>query len=58
MSTSGTGRFNLTARYVGTVTSLETGQRYHFAFTGHIVVTPSGQVHFSGGDIKLTAIGS
>jgi hypothetical protein len=51
------GSFNLIGTYVGTVTSLETGQRYHFLFTAHIRVTPSGQVHFSGGDIKLRPIG-
>jgi hypothetical protein len=51
------GGFNIFGRFVGTVTSLETGQQYHFLWTGHIVVTPIGQVHFSGGAIKLTPIG-
>jgi hypothetical protein len=42
---------------VGTVTSVETGQQYHFLFTGHILVTATGQAHFSGVDINLTPIG-
>jgi hypothetical protein len=53
----GNGASNFSVRHVGTVTSGDTGQRYHFLFTGHIVVTVSGQVHFFGGDIKLTPIG-
>jgi hypothetical protein len=55
--TSGNGASNFGVRYVGTVTNAATGQRYHFLFTGHILVTASGQVHFSGGEIKLKPIG-
>ena len=53
----GNGAFNLRARYVGTVTNSETEQKYHFLFTGHIVVTPTGEAHFSEGDIELKPIG-
>lgn len=50
------GAFTLLARYVGTVTGLETGQRYHLLVIGHIVANVGGQVYFIGTGIRLTPV--
>jgi len=52
-----TGQFRLKVRFEGTAVGMETSQRYRVGFTALIQVTPTGQVHFSGGDIRLTPIG-